>query len=91
MAKWINASDAAKTVDAKLKEKLKDSYKQEQQRRCHRKLSKRVGIIRQMLDDGVHPDDVDDALAALPGILDSQDDISASDSDQSEGKPSATA
>jgi len=91
MAKWINASDAAKTVDAKLKEKLKDSYKQEQQRRRHRKLSKRVGIIRQMLDDGVHPDDVDNALAALPGILDSQDDISASDSDQSEGNPSATA
>jgi hypothetical protein len=83
MAKWINAQDALKTVDAKLKERLKDTYKQEQQRRRNRKLCKKVGVIRQMLDDGVHPDDVDEALAALPHLLDSQDDVSDTDSEPS--------
>ncbi len=86
-AQWINVSDAAKSVDAKTKERLKDAYKQEQQRRCNRKLNKKVKAIRQMLDDGVHPDDVDEALAALPQILDPQEELSDTDSKASVPAP----
>jgi len=81
MARWMNASDAAKSVDARTRERLKDAYKQEQQRRRNRKLSKKVRVIRQMIDDGVHLDDVDEALAALPHILDTQEDLSDTDSE----------
>jgi len=87
-AKWMNVQDASKKVDARLKEKLKDQYKLEQQKRRSRKLRKKVGIIRQMLDDGTHPDAVDDALAALPGLMDSQADISDTDSEPSNEEPS---
>jgi hypothetical protein len=66
---------------------LKDAYKQEQQRRCNRKLNKKVKAIRQMLDDGVHPDDVDEALAALPQILDPQEELSDTDSKASVPAP----
>ena len=83
-AKWMNVQDASKKVDARLKEKLKDKYKQEQQKHRNRKLKKKVGIIHQMLDDGMHPDEVDDALAALPGLMDSQEDLSDTDSEPSE-------
>ncbi len=79
-AKLLNVQDTAKKVDARLKEKLKDQYKLEQQKRRNRKLRKKVGVIRQMLDDGIHPDEVDDALAALPGLMDDQDNMSDTDS-----------
>jgi hypothetical protein len=53
----------AKSVNSKLNEKLKDTYKPEQQRKYKSNLIIRVGTICQLMGNGVNADNVESAVS----------------------------
>jgi hypothetical protein len=84
MAKLIIANASLKTVDAKSKEKLQESYRQEQEKRRNRKIKKRLGTIRKVMDEGGHLSDIEPLLDGLPDLIDHTNSDSDSESSDTE-------
>jgi hypothetical protein len=65
MAKLLQASEMLCKIDAKAKKELKETYRNEQQKRREKRLQKHTKIIRQLIDTGASKEDIETALNDL--------------------------
>ncbi len=90
MAKFLKAHDSLKLVDTKKKEKLQETYRNEQQKRRSRHIKKKMGTIRQILTDGGTYQDVESLLDSIPELIQQVDDSSSSEASSSSASSDAS-
>jgi hypothetical protein len=72
MAKLLIAQDSLTKVDTKVRKDLQDNFREEQRKKRDKKLKKKTGMIRQLLDTGGSREEIDAILASIPDQEDTQ-------------------
>ncbi len=79
MAKLLIANDSLSKVDHKIKKDLQEAFCEEQRKKRDKKLKKKTGMIRKLLDSDGSRAEIDTILASIPA----QDDTQLSSDDES--------
>ncbi len=87
-AKLVTASEVLAKVDAKSKDKIQETYLQEQLRKQSKRVKQHAGTIQKMLETGAPASDIQDMLDQLSNLMEQDEDnqdlnLISSDDEQS--------
>jgi hypothetical protein len=66
MAKLLIAHESLMKVDSKTKKEVQESFREDQRKKRDKKLKRKTGMIRKLLDNGGSREEIDAILASIP-------------------------